>query len=157
MAISALTPPSPEDVHETLLEFPDNRLLIDLCGEFDRNLAQIEHKLSVQILRRGNQLAVIGEDVARQQAAGVLEGLYQKLEAGRAIDAGEIDGEIRMGGSDEGTGTRQGDQLEMFQGGRVEIKTRKKLVEPRTEAQKAYVRSLFAKELAFGIGPAGTG
>ena len=157
MAISALTPPSPEDVHETLLEFPDNRLLIDLCGEFDRNLAQIEHKLSVQILRRGNQLAVIGEDGARQQAAGVLEGLYQKLEAGRAIDAGEIDGEIRMGGSDEGTGTRQGDQLEMFQGGRVEIKTRKKLVEPRTEAQKAYVRSLFAKELAFGIGPAGTG
>jgi len=27
---------------ETLLEFPDNRLLIDLCGEVDRNLAQIE-------------------------------------------------------------------------------------------------------------------
>lgn len=157
MAISALTPPTSDDVHETLLEFPDNRLLIDLCGEFDRNLAQIEHKLSVQILRRGNQLAVIGEDGARQQAAAVLEGLYQKLEAGRAVDAGEIDGEIRMGGSDTNTGTRQGDQLEMFQGGRVEIKTRKKLVEPRTEAQKAYVRSLFSKELAFGIGPAGTG
>ncbi len=157
MAISALTPPTSDDVHETLLEFPDNRLLIDLCGEFDRNLAQIEHKLSVQILRRGNQLAVIGEDGARQQAAGVLDGLYQKLEAGRAIDAGEIDGEIRMGGSDQDTGTRQGDQLEMFQGGRVEIKTRKKLVEPRTEAQKAYVRALFSKELAFGIGPAGTG
>ena len=50
-----------------------------------------------------------------------------------------------------------GDQLEMFQSGQVEIKTRKKLVEPRTEAQKAYVRSLFDNELAFGIGPAGTG
>jgi phosphate starvation-inducible PhoH-like protein len=45
----------------------------------------------------------------------------------------------------------------MFKGGRVEIKTRKKLVEPRTEAQKAYVHSLFEKELVFGIGPAGTG
>ena len=157
MAISALTPSVPDDVHETLLEFPDNRLLIELCGEFDRNLAQVEHKLSVQILRRGNQLAVIGEDDARAQAAGVLEALYQKLEAGRGIDAGEIDGEIRMGGSGQDTGARQGDQLEMFQGGRVEIKTRKKLVEPRTEAQKAYVRSLFSKELAFGIGPAGTG
>ncbi|MBT8456330.1 MAG: phosphate starvation-inducible protein PhoH, partial [Alphaproteobacteria bacterium] len=76
MAISALTPPpSPDDVHETLLEFPDNRLLIDLCGEFDRNLAQIEHELSVQILRRGNQLAVIGEDDARTKTAAVLEGL----------------------------------------------------------------------------------
>ena len=24
---------------ETLVEFPDNRLLIELCGQFDRNLA----------------------------------------------------------------------------------------------------------------------
>ncbi len=54
MGISALTPPTrPEDVVETLLEFPDNRLLIYLCGEFDRNLAQIEHQLGVHILRRG--------------------------------------------------------------------------------------------------------
>jgi len=52
-----------------------------------------------------------------------------------------------------------GDQRELFKGDptRVEIKTRKKLVEPRTEAQKAYVRGLFDNELAFGIGPAGTG
>ncbi|MEM9344443.1 MAG: PhoH family protein [Pseudomonadota bacterium] len=157
MATNALTPPPPEQLTEAIVEFPDNRLLIDLCGEFDKNLAQIEAKLGVQILRRGNQLAVIGEDGLREQAVTVLEALYQKLEAGRSIDSGDIDGEIRMGGSTEGTGSRDGDQLEMFQGGRVEIKTRKKLVEPRTEAQKAYVRSLFSKELAFGIGPAGTG
>jgi phosphate starvation-inducible protein PhoH and related proteins len=31
----------------------------------------------------------------------------------------------------------------MFQGGRVELRTRKKVIEPRTEAQKAYVRQLF--------------
>ena len=158
MAISALGKSDhPEEIHETNLEFPDNRLLIDLCGEYDRNLAQIEHELSVQILRRGNQLAVIGEDGSRSRAAAVLEALYHKLEAGRAIEAGDIDGEIRMGGSDKGTGSRTGDQLEMFQGGRVEIKTRKKLIEPRTEAQKAYVRALYSNELAFGIGPAGTG
>ena len=29
----------PEALDETLVEFPDNRLLIELCGEFDRNLA----------------------------------------------------------------------------------------------------------------------
>ncbi|KGB81622.1 MAG: PhoH family protein [Confluentimicrobium sp.] len=158
MGISALTPPpNTEDVHETLLEFPDNRLLIDLCGEFDRNLAQIEHKLGVHILRRGNQIAVVGEGDARGQAAMVLQQLYGRLEAGKTLDAGDIDGAIRLGDSGEGTGARQGDQLEMFQGGHVEIKTRKKLVEPRTEAQKAYVRALFSHELAFGIGPAGTG
>jgi phosphate starvation-inducible PhoH-like protein len=45
----------------------------------------------------------------------------------------------------------------MFKGGTVEIKTRKKTVEPRTQAQKDYVTALFRDELAFGIGPAGTG
>ena len=158
MAISALTPPpNPEDAHETLLEFPDNRLLIDLCGEYDRNLAQIEHQLGVQIIRRGNLLSVMGEAEARAKAAEVLEGLYARLEAGRGLEAGDVDGAIRLGHSGDGTGTRRGDQLEMFQGGRVEVGTRKKIVEPRTEAQKAYVKALYQNELCFGIGPAGTG
>lgn len=99
MDISALTPPaSPDDVHETRLEFPDNRILIDLCGEYDRNLAQIEHQLGVQILRRGNELVVLGEPEAQEQAAAVLRDLYHKLEAGRSVDAGDIDGAIRLGG-----------------------------------------------------------
>jgi phosphate starvation-inducible protein PhoH and related proteins len=158
LAISALTPPpAPGDVLETLLEFPDNRLLIDLCGEYDRNLALIEHKTGVQIIRRGNQLSIHGESGPRDQAADVLQGLYARLESGRGVDAGDIDGAIRLGRSAEGTGTRAGDQLEMFQGGRVEVGTRKKLVEPRTEAQKAYVQALYKTELNFGIGPAGTG
>jgi phosphate starvation-inducible PhoH-like protein len=156
LGIDALsTPPRPEDSHDTLLEFPDNRLLIDLCGQFDRNLAQVEHQLDVQILRRGNQLAIHGDPLAREQAAGVLMGLYARLESGRPVEAGEIDAEIRMGGG--GESDLVDDQMELFKSGRVEIKTRKKLVEPRTEAQKAYVQALYKHELAFGIGPAGTG
>lgn len=158
MATSVLTPPTdPAALIETQLEFPDNRLLIDLCGEYDRNLAQVEQKLSVQIIRRGNQLIIHGEETAVSEAAEVLQALYERLEAGRDVEHGDIDREIRMGGSEADTGARDGDQLEMFKGGSVEIKTRKKLVEPRTDAQKAYVQSLFAHELAFGIGPAGTG
>jgi phosphate starvation-inducible PhoH-like protein len=157
LGISALDPPTPADIQETLLEFPDNRLLIDLCGEFDRNLAQIEHKLSVQILRRGNRLSVIGEHGDRDRAATILEKLYARLEAGRPIDTGEIDAAIRMGRADDGRRGPGADQLEMFHSGRVEIRTRRKHVEPRTDAQKAYVRALFENELAFGIGPAGTG
>jgi phosphate starvation-inducible PhoH-like protein len=158
LGISALTPPPrPEDLHETLLEFPDNRLLIDLCGEFDRNLAQIEHQLGVHILRRGNHLAVVGGAEGRGRAAAVLQTLYGRLETGRGIDAGEIDAAIRMGEMGIPNPPSLDEQLEMFAAGRMEIRTRKKQVEPRTEAQKAYVRNLFQHELAFGIGPAGTG
>lgn len=158
MATSTMPPPSANpELGEINLEFPDNFLLIDLCGEYDRNLAGIEEKLGVQILRRGNQLAIIGEDGPRQEAADVLNALYVRLEAGRNLEPGDIDRELRMGSSEKGTPPEAGDQLEMFKGGRVEIKTRRKLIEPRTEAQKSYVRSLFDNELAFGIGPAGTG
>ncbi|MCE8430888.1 PhoH family protein [Rhodovulum sulfidophilum] len=157
MGISALTPPpQTEDVHEMLLEFPDNRLLIDLCGEFDRNLAQIEHKLGVHIPRRGNRLAIVGDPEARGQAAMVLQQLYARLETGQPVEAGDIDGALRLGET-ASPEAGAGDQLEMFQGGRIEIHTRKKVVEPRTEAQKAYVRALQENELCFGIGPAGTG
>ncbi len=154
MGISALTPPTAEDIVETVLEFPDNRLLIDLCGEFDRNLAQIEHQMGVHILRRGNRLAVIGDKTAREQAAAVLRSLYARLESGRGVAAGDIDGAMRMGRP--AGEADDGEQIELFNTG-VELRTRKKPIEPRTEAQKTYVANLFANELGFGIGPAGTG
>ena len=157
MGISALTPPTrPEDIVETLLEFPDNRLLIDLCGEFDRNLAQVEHQMGVHILRRGNRLAVIGDKGARERAAAVLRTLYARLEAGRGVAAGDIDGAIRMGRPVTDM-LKDEEQIEMFKGSKYELRTRKKSIEPRTAAQKAYVTNLFDHELGFGIGPAGTG
>lgn len=150
--------PQPESSPEagTALEFPDNFLLIDLCGEYDRNLAEIEKALSVQILRRGNRLSVMGEPESQAAAAEVLRALYQRLEAGKEVGPGDVDRELRMT-PPEAEEEADPEQIEMFRGGPVEIKTRKKLVEPRTDAQKAYVKALFENELAFGIGPAGTG
>ncbi|PRY78203.1 phosphate starvation-inducible protein PhoH [Yoonia maritima] len=158
MATGALTPPA-DTVTEIDLEFPDNFLLIDLCGEYDRNLTTIENSLGVQIVRRGNQLSVLGDDASRKTAEEVLKSLYGRLEAGRSLDAGDIDRELRMGPESVRGPAGPSEQTELFKGesARVEIKTRKKLIEPRTDAQKAYVKSLFDKELAFGIGPAGTG
>ena len=143
---------------QSLAEFPDNRLLIDLCGEYDRNLADIEQKMAVQIIRRGNELVVFGEEEARENALSVLRGLYQRLEGGRSVDPGDVDREIRMSdGLAAGIEAKELPQMELFTGAKLEIKTRKKPVEPRTAAQKAYVESLMKNELAFGIGPAGTG
>jgi len=156
LGISALTPPPrPEDMTETLVEFPDNRLLIGLCGQFDRNLAQIEQGTGVHILRRGNRLALVGPADGRNEAERVLRGLYARLESGREIEAGDIDGILRLRReTDDASG---GLQVEMFSAPGCEIRTRKKPVEPRTAAQKTYVANLFKHQLAFGIGPAGTG
>jgi phosphate starvation-inducible PhoH-like protein len=155
-----LTPATgPQDTAESVLEFPDNRLLVVLCGQHDRNLAEIEQRLDLQILPRGNRLVLIGDRIARDRATDVLSALYERLESGRGLEPGDIDRELRMGlptAPDPG-----GEQTDLFRtdgdGRRIELKTRRKLVEPRTDTQKAYVRALFDHELAFGIGPAGTG
>jgi phosphate starvation-inducible PhoH-like protein len=165
----------PEALGETLVEFPDNRLLIDLCGQYDRNLAQIEQAFGVAIARRGNRLVLHGPADAREQAGAVLTELYERLEDGRPVQAADIDGLVRMGGTagcppdEPARGERartarfsrgerdDGGQLDMFPGGRVEIRTRRRVIEPRTPTQRAYVQELFNREMVFGIGPAGTG
>ncbi len=124
--------------------------MIELCGEFDKNLVKIEKQLDVQIIRRGNKLDIFGPNEAASEAHGVLSNLYERLENGKSVEFADIDRALRMNPEND-------NQLEMFSKSSVEIKTRKKPVEPRTDAQKGYVQSLMENELAFGIGPAGTG
>ena len=144
--------------NETRIEFPENRLLAGLCGEFDRNLTTIETDLSLQIVRRGNQLLLIGDEDSRARAGSILPALCNRLEQGRSVQTADILAELRMHVTKDMTAEPSGGkQLEMFRGGKIEIKTRKKLIEPRTEAQLAYVQALFKNQMAFGIGPAGTG
>jgi phosphate starvation-inducible PhoH-like protein len=158
LAISAPSPaPSPDDASDSVLQFPDNRLLIDLCGELDRNLVQVEARLGVQIRRRGNLLALHGGRAEREAAEQVLQALYARLEQGRPVTPGDIDAAIRMTPEAAPRPEARVGQLEMFAAEPLEIRTRRKLVEPRTAAQAAYVRNLFRHELVFGLGPAGTG
>ena len=142
--------------NENKIEFPNNRLLAKLCGEYDRNLTTIETELFIQIVRRGNQLVLLGDDESLSSGVSILEYLYNRLEQGRDVLPVDIVTALRMNSATNG-GEKNTEQLKMFKGSIMEIKTRKKIVEPRTEAQATYVESLFKNELAFGIGPAGTG
>jgi phosphate starvation-inducible PhoH-like protein len=146
-----------DDSSDNVLEFPDNRLLIDLCGELDRNIVQIESRLGVEIRRRGNHLALHGPGPEREAAEQVLQSLYARLEQGRTVTPGDIDAALRMTPRGRAQPAARSGQLDMFSGEPLEIRTRRKVVEPRSAAQKAYVGNLFRHELVFGLGPAGTG
>lgn len=142
---------------ETLLNFSDNKHLIDLCGALDRNLSQIEAALKVQLVRRGNEIIIMGDLAAQDKAAVILKSLYQRIEQNKPVEPADIDAAIRFSGKQHAETRPSIGQMEMFKGGHLEIRTRKKTVEPRTVTQKSYVEDLFAKELVFGLGPAGTG
>ena len=99
---------APDIPVDRVLEFPDNRLLIDLCGAYDAHLAAIEKALEVQIVRRGNHLSVLGEADAADRAASLLNALYARLEGGRSVEPADIDSALRMGGSDAGDDGAEG-------------------------------------------------
>ncbi len=135
----------PEDSDVLTLSFDDNRLLSLLCGEHDENLAVLEHRLQVDITPRGNRLAVRGSDSSRNAARDVLMGLYNRARRGLDISKGEVEGAIRM---------REAQDANVPGGA---IRTRRKLIMPRTPTQGAYIEAIRKNELVFGIGPAGTG
>ena len=81
---------------QRVLEFPDNRLMIELCGQLDYNLSKIEHEISVQILRKGNVFEISGYESDCRLAVTVLQSLYSQLEAGKVLESGDIDAAIRM-------------------------------------------------------------
>jgi phosphate starvation-inducible PhoH-like protein len=137
--------PRLEDSNILTLSFDDNRLLSLLCGEHDENLAVIEHRLSVDITPRGNRLAVRGTDSGRNAARDVLMSLYNRARRGLDVTKGEVEGAIRL---------RETTEAELPGGA---IRTRRKVVMPRTLTQGTYVEAIRKNELVFGIGPAGTG
>ncbi|MCI4664649.1 MAG: PhoH family protein [Neomegalonema sp.] len=130
----------------TNLEFDDNRQLLELCGAHDRHLAMVEEGFGITITRRGNVLGLHGDGAARKKAADALHALYGRLEAGRTVEAGDVDAAVRLSNK---TGLPTGEGLE--------IQTKRRRVEPRTDGQKQYVRDLLNNELVFGVGPAGSG
>jgi len=131
---------------DTIVSFDDNKAAGSVFGEHDRNLALIESRLNVDIVARGNRLALRGDEGSRRAARNVLEELYQRAVAGLDITSGDVDGAIRMA-----TALPRGSM------NALEIRTRRKVVRPRSPGQKTYLEALNANELVFGIGPAGTG
>jgi phosphate starvation-inducible PhoH-like protein len=113
---------------QTNIKFPNNRLLIDLCGEFDKNLAEIEQRLTLQIVRRGNELNLLGDEISRSDAKLVLEALYTRLENGKSLDNGDLDRELRevIGGKDWNTSRKEISKLKCLKNPTLKLKLEKK-------------------------------
>ena len=140
---------------DIVLEPADNNRLANLCGQFDEHLRQIERRLNVEIASRGNRFRVTGQPGAAQIGGDVLLSLFQMTDNERLdpervhilLQESEMnDGELASVKFDAGAGEDD-----------VAIQTQRKLIRPRGANQTAYVNSIRQHDLAFGIGPAGTG
>ncbi len=145
--LAELTPRASLEDQDTLtLSFEDNRLLPTVFGQHDEHLALIEKHLSVAITPRGNRVSIRGANPSREMARDVLSGLYQRARRGNDVTKGDIEGAIRMSQAASEGAISEGS-----------VRTRRKVVNPRTPMQRHYVEAIRRCELVFGIGPAGTG
>lgn len=135
------------------LTFASNQLLADLCGRHDAHLQLIEDTLGVQLVTRGNQLAIFGPPEQAGRAKNVLEDLYDLLKNNVPLSPAQVEAALRMSDG------LLGPQLKVSEGvgGPSTIHTPQTKIMPRSVTQQAYVSALQRSTLVFGVGPAGTG
>jgi phosphate starvation-inducible PhoH-like protein len=133
--------------------FDDTRLVRDLLGDYDANLAVLEDRLGIEAVVNGNAVSLRGPSPSCATAKSVLEQLYGRLAQGEAIGVGEVVGAIRHATAADM------DALDAYAKPPTaqQIRTCKRLITARTPAQSAYAAALQAHDLVFATGPAGTG
>ena len=136
------------------LNFDRPQLMVQLFGEFDRNLLLIENRLGVYITARGNRVQIEGTAEAVAQARDVLTNLYNRIVRGEIIDTGLIELVIAQSAEPTLAGIIS---AEASAPPSIMIRTRKKTIVPRTVAQAHYMRELLNNDIIFALGPAGTG
>ena len=126
---------------------PDNRQARALFGPFDENLRLIEGEIPVSVVSRGNEVAVTGEAAHRQTVVRVLELLLDDVRRGHSPGRLEVRQAIRDSAHD----------FAPLPADTVVTTARGKPIRPKSDGQRAYVDAIKGNDIAFGIGPAGTG
>ena len=141
---------------DIVLEPADNNRLANLCGQFDEHLRQIEQRLDVEIASRGNHFRVTGQPGAAQIGGDVLLSLFAMTQK-ESIDPKRVHILLQESVMNEADPALAKSGTEEVDAEDVSIQTRHKLVRPRGANQIAYLKNIWEHDLAFGVGPAGTG
>ncbi|MEM7209851.1 MAG: PhoH family protein [Pseudomonadota bacterium] len=138
---------------EFRLEPTDNQRLANLCGQFDEHLKQVEARLGVEVQNRGDCFRVSGDAKAVAAASTVLRDLYRATDES-ALSPERVHLYLQESGIDQLLDAADTTDKTSE---RVNIVLKRQRVECRGGHQTAYVNSIRARDLTFGIGPAGTG
>ena len=140
---------------DIVLEPADNSRLANLCGQFDEHLRQIERRLNVEIASRGNRFRVTGKPGAAQIGSDVIQSLF-KMTGQERLDPERVHVCLQESVMNDTDPLRDAD-ISTEDDAIFEIQTKQKLVRALGNNQKVYLKAIHDHDMAFGIGPAGTG
>ncbi|MCH4163219.1 MAG: PhoH family protein [Lentilactobacillus diolivorans] len=141
------------DTQQITKEFivSDPNELLQIVGAQDEYITIIEEGLGVSINVFGNSLRVTGQNDSVEITIHVLENTLALIQKGISVNSSDFISAINMA---------QNGTLDYFQDlyNQVLIKDAKgKAVRVKTFGQRQYVQAIQHHDVAFGIGPAGTG
>jgi phosphate starvation-inducible PhoH-like protein len=124
--------------------------MLDLLGEADRHLRQIEeHFPGVRFVARGDEVALSGATEEVDRARRVLDELLILVQEGQSLDSGGVAEVVKMVGEDVPSPSDVlSDGIPVGRG---------RMIRPKTHGQQGYMAAIRENTLTFGIGPAGTG
>jgi len=122
-----------------------------LFGVHDENLKSLEKSLGVQIVSRGEQLLVEGDEKQVAKVSNIFEQLSSLAESGYRLTAGDLRVALRLIRQDPDV------SLEDYFVEAVLYPSKNKRVMPRSLHQLAYLKAIESHDLVLAIGPAGTG
>ena len=136
------------------LAFEDAQQMAIICGQHNQTLTRLEMALSIKADSFGNEITLRGDEAVIKRAGKAIMALYKKLSSSSEDDEtilknwiDDMMREAEFGGRAAGDNSPSGP---------VAV-TWKKKIAPRTANQNDYFKTLFANEVVFGLGPAGTG
>ena len=140
-----------QDQHTETLQFPDTVQLRNLLGEQDKHLRQLERLTPVRISARGNNLSLSGDVSSVQLIRDLLIQLYGIIEKGYPLFPQDINYAHRILAQDGKV------NIEKIFLDKVFVSAKKRVIAPKSMAQKLYIDAIRKYDMVFGIGPAGTG
>jgi len=133
------------------ISFADQHLLKNLCGEHDKHLKLIENLEPVQIKAWGNYISIAGKEDDVRKISALLQQLYSMTEKGWHIHTSDIDYAHRILSQDVTF------ELARIFLDTVFISSKKRIITPKSIAQRLYIEYMRKFDMVFAIGPAGTG
>jgi len=141
----------PEDSSVKKLSFPDNAAIKVLLGERDKNIKLIERLERVKLHVRGNNVSISGDVIGVSIIEKLLVQLYSLIKKGYPVYSSDIDYAHRILSENSSI------NIEKIFLDTVFISANKRIISPKSIAQKLYIDSVRKYDMVFSIGPAGTG
>ncbi len=138
---------------EKVIHIENTEHIYSLFGDFDENLKTLQKYYHVNIVNRGSDLKLSGEEADLEKVSTVIDGLLMMLEKGETINEQNIRYVMNVAEEEHSLAPIQA----LTSSDCICLTTSGKPVKPKTVGQKRYVEAIRDNTVVFGVGPAGTG